>query len=713
VAAVRAFLTFAGSDVVYFCSVFPACLLSLKMVVSCWPAAGGWRTKGQFDLVLVLTQLLCEALAAMSDAMSRAAATAHRADLAAAAALMQQRQAEVTEGEGEGDGAAGRPPALAPDSGPQVVEREPVSALLPPSRRHRNRPHGWGAGALLTGLPQLASGPSPSSAPASPPSPLTPSTPRSPRYPDLALPASLSPAAAAAPSPRGQTGALLLPSRATLLGQAQAQRRANSPRPLSPAQPHKQPDNGLSPASPPHTSPSLLPSKADWPDLATAFISGYEQVLYDVLRCVKHLVRGFLLPRAWGTPSPPGCGPGAVLPDPHSPGPPHSALDPCQSLASCLFQPGAAQPVTDQQLLGCATRSACVPLARLLACRAHPPEGDAAVAEPGGGRAAGRPGGAVLTGAAHAPPCCPLATLCLAVRCLLAAGTQADLNAGVAAHRPGGQRSATSLLCLLRRWLWLWQQPAVLVPALRLPEDLSSDILYFSSLAAVDVRLGGGSERAAGSTPRVDRVRLQAVKLARDCLSQVPQLAADRTGAYLLRALRKFLNRHCLPSSAADRPAGSAPHPSPGSAPHSPDAAPRPARTRFFTAFALASLSAIATELLPLPRLAAARAVVDSEYSAGRVWGPSLTKSRGAGLALLHCWMPLTQLLRALLAASTATKDSRPRAALLPSNQGSEEGEPEEDVVANRVMAVGPLHAVFEAWLQQLYQLAVRFSRLE
>ncbi|KAL6746143.1 hypothetical protein V8C86DRAFT_1563536 [Haematococcus lacustris] len=344
VAAVRVFLSFAGSDVVYFCSVFPACLLSLKMVVR------RLAYEGQFDLVLVLTQLLCEVLAAMSDAMSRAAATAHRADLAAAAALMQQRQAEVTEGEGEG--AAGRPPALASDSGPQVVEREPVSALLPPSRRHRNRPHGWGAGALLTGLPQLASGPSPSSAPASPPSPLTPSTPRSPRYPDLALPASISPAAAAAPSPRGQTGALLLPSRATLLGQAQAQRRANSPRPLSPAQPHKQPDNVVSPASPPHTSPSLLPSEADWPDLATAFISGYEQVLYDVLRCVKHLVRGFLLPRAWGTPSPPGCGPGAVLPDPHSPAPPHNALDPCQSLASRLFQPGAAQPVTDQQLLG-------------------------------------------------------------------------------------------------------------------------------------------------------------------------------------------------------------------------------------------------------------------------------------------------------------------------------------------------------------------------
>lgn len=70
--------------------------------------------------------------------------------------------------------------------------------------------------------------------------------------------------------------------------------------------------------------------------------------------------------------------------------------------------------------------------------------------------------------------------------------------------------------------------------------------------------------------------------------------------------------------------------------------------TGVLTGFCMSSLVAVANELLPLPRLAAARAAADMAPSLAHngAWAPNEAKALGAALTLLHTWPPLLLLMR-------------------------------------------------------------------
>lgn len=167
---------------------------------------------------------------------------------------------------------------------------------------------------------------------------------------------------------------------------------------------------------------------------------------------------------------------------------------------------------------------------------------------------------------------------------------------------------------------------------------------------------------------RIDRVRLLAARLTRDLLTDRPAVTADRTGALMLRALRRFLN-HCstppeVQAVSVKETAGRtvpdvvsstqlSPRPSVGSTQLVPrvsvGSAQLPQRLSVcstvrtagtttgstslapkavagagvgiearLTRYGVDSLVAIMSELLPLPRAMAARACADHAPTAGK-----------------------------------------------------------------------------------------------
>ncbi|KAF5841211.1 hypothetical protein DUNSADRAFT_13856 [Dunaliella salina] len=265
--------------------------------------------------------------------------------------------------------------------------------------------------------------------------------------------------------------------------------------------------------------------------------------------------------------------------------------------------------------------------------------------------------------------------------------------------------------------LWDGLARAGLLTSLELlfEQELLEDVLYVDPTAGLGAKMGKvkGVEGKGGKGAeylQVDRVRVLSARLIADLLVSWPAAALEAQGAYLLRAVRKFLNARVQPAphtshsahmlstatSAASRSAlcqadlNRATSSTAGSgglhrgadisrsstrARRTMGGAEEPqnvgvwrsvasglsGRTGFsvagsgLSAYTISSVAALAQELLPLTQMVMARAVTNTTPSPllRGAWTSDEATSRAGILVLMHTWPPLMRAICALLSIAT------------------------------------------------------------
>ncbi|GAX76558.1 hypothetical protein CEUSTIGMA_g4004.t1 [Chlamydomonas eustigma] len=146
--------------------------------------------------------------------------------------------------------------------------------------------------------------------------------------------------------------------------------------------------------------------------------------------------------------------------------------------------------------------------------------------------------------------------------------------------------------------------------------ELLSDQMYSSTTATL---VKGGARAGTGLAFKQDVARLCAAQLVRSVFSARPQQASLRTGGYLLRSIRKFINARV--------------------------------QLHVLNSYCVNTLLELAEILLPLPGLGAEMAGLDVAPVPGnlRLWIPEQSKLLGSGLIVVHTWAPFMNLIMRLI----------------------------------------------------------------